>query len=68
MCYKTNVAENVRLKEKYIRDKFNQDVTIKLSSSLRRRNYSEDEIQKLIELKGEGKTDQYIADELGRTY
>lgn len=68
MCYKTNVAENVRLKEKYIRYKFNQDVTIKLSSSLRRRNYSEDEIQKLIELKGEGKTDQYIADELGRTY
>lgn len=68
MRYKTDVAENVRLKRKHIYKKFNENVTIKLSSSNRRRKYSEAEIQKLIELKREGLTDQNIANKLDRTY
>lgn len=68
MRYKTDVAENVRLKRKHIYKKFNENVTIKLSSSNRRRKYNEEEVQKLIELKHEGLTDQNIAYKLGRTY
>lgn len=66
--YKTNIAENIRLKKEHIYKKFNERVTIKISSSNRRRKYNEDEIRMLIQLKRKGKTDKSIAEALGRTY
>jgi len=68
MKYKTDVKENIRKKEKHIFEKFNKDVTIKISSSNQRRRYRKEEIDKLISLKKRGITDQAIADKLNRTY
>lgn len=68
MHYKTNITENVRLKMNHIYKKFNDNVTIKLSSSNRRRPYSKEEINKMINLKKRGKTDKEIAMAVNRTY
>jgi len=68
MKYKTSIEENIRLKMEEIQSKYGKDVTIVISSSNRKRAYSALEINRIIELKKAGITDQATADEVGRTY
>lgn len=68
MKYKTCLNENINLKIDNIKRKFGQNVTIKISSSNRRRIYSKSDINTLVKLKRAGCTDQAIANKLGRTY
>lgn len=68
MLYKTNLQENFRLKQDIIKKRYGEDVTIILSSSDRRKLYTKNEINLIIDLKKDGQPDQTIANRLGRTY
>jgi|SRR5690625_1497206 len=68
MKYKTCITENIKLKTKQIKKKFGRGVKIKISSSSRRRGYSANEINTLVNLKKSGYSDKAIAIQLGRTY
>lgn len=68
MKYKTCLTENITLKTAQIKNKFGEDVKIKMSSSTRKKLYSANEIETLIKLKKSGFTDKAIANQLNRTY
>lgn len=68
MKYKIDINENIRRKKNRIYNKFNPHVKIVTSSSERRRKYSDDEINQIIEYKKAGLTDKEIAKRIGRTY
>lgn len=68
MAYKTNLEINLDFKKDHIRKKHGQNVDIVISSSERNKNYSEQEIQYIIQSKNKNATNQAIADKLGRTY
>ena len=68
MKYKTNITENIRLKMNKIKKKYGKGINIKISSSQRRRLYSSNEIDTLINFKKSGCTDEEIAVRLDRTY
>lgn len=68
MLYKTNLDAKLQISKKKIQDKYGKTVSITLSSSVRKKPYSKDEVSKIIQMKRSGSTDQEIADELGRTY
>jgi|SRR5690625_212566 len=68
MKYKYSIEENVRLKKEHNRNKFGNNIQIKISSSKRRRTYTDKEINIVIQMKQEGYTNQQIADQLDRTY
>lgn len=68
MAYKMNLEKNIESKLNNIRNRYGKDVTVQVSSSNRRRLYSDTEIDIMIQLKKSGYTDQHIANKLGRTY
>lgn len=68
MLYKMDLNENLRMKVDAIKEKYGDNVSIILSSSNRNRLYTQKELNLIIQLKSSGKTDQYIADQSGRSY
>ena len=68
MKYKTCLQTNIAQKAVHIKDTFGKDVRIQISSSNRRRAYTENEIETIIKMKNAGATDQTIAKALNRTY
>ncbi|GGP07379.1 endonuclease [Oceanobacillus neutriphilus] len=68
MLYKTNMENKLNEKTEEIYERYGNDVIIKLSSSNRKKLYSNKEIETIIHLKRTGSTDQNIADNLGRSY
>lgn len=68
MAYKMSIEENIKLKKNHILEKFNKGGNILVSSSNRNRPYKEEEIERMIRLKNDGKTDLEIANQLGKTY
>lgn len=68
MQYKTDISENIRLKRKYIFEKYGENIKIKISRSERRNEYKREELDKIIQWKNDGYTDKYIANQLNRTY
>jgi|GEM_PF-475601 len=68
MKYKTCLVENIKRKNTNIKKKFGDNVKIKISSSDRKKMYSNEEINKITKMKNAGYTDQQIANLLGRSY
>src|SRR5690625_4555688 len=68
MKYKTCITTNINEKTPAIKKRFGQDVTMKASSSSRRRLYTMKKIETIIDMKQNNMTDQVIADYLNRTY
>jgi len=68
MEYKTNISKNIELKKDHLRQKYGKNIIIKISSSKRRNEYTQNEIDKIILLKRNKYTDKNIANELGRNY
>src|SRR5699024_6980508 len=63
MKYKTNIKENIQLKTEQIKRKYGKDITIVISSSNRKREYTDNELDRIIELKTNGETTQTIENE-----
>lgn len=68
MQYKTSLKKNIAEKTEHIQERYGKDVHIRISSSNRKRHYSEEDITILMQMKKDGATDQMIADRLGRSY
>lgn len=68
MQHKMSISHKLDSKKDQILRRFGKDATLVLSSSDRRKTYSDEEIDKIIYLKQKGATYQSIADSLGRTY
>src|SRR5699024_7430631 len=68
MKYKTCLIENIKQKTKSLKSKYGNNVNIKISSSNRKKLYTNKDIKTIIKMKCAGATDQTIANTLGRTY
>jgi hypothetical protein len=68
MYYKTCLEKKLLLSKERLLNKYGSEIKVILSSSNRFKNYSIEEIQKLIKQKKAGYADKHIAEQLGRSY
>jgi hypothetical protein len=68
MYYKTCLEKKLLLCKESLIKKYGSEIKVKQSSSNRFKNYSNEEIKKLIKHKKAGYTDKHIAEQLGRSY
>jgi hypothetical protein len=68
MYYKTCLEKKLLLSKERLLNKYGSEIKVILSSSNRFKNYSKEEIQKLIKQKKAGYADKHIAEQLGRSY
>lgn len=68
MYYKTCLDKKLLLCKERLIENYGSEITVILSSSNRFKNYSDEEIQKIIKQKKAGYADKHIAKQLGRSY
>ncbi|MCF6093422.1 DNA endonuclease [Microaerobacter geothermalis] len=66
--YKYDLKYRLKKEQEKINSTFSETVQLQLSSSTRKRPYTNKEIKVMTTMKKEGYTDQEIADQLNRTY